>query len=87
MKITKKMKRDWLKWLEAYGSELFLEHFLRNVEGAESVCVNCGCRIYVDIMIGMGVADWSTKDGDFGCGNSPDTNKEGTGGHVPVRRK
>lgn len=27
--------------------------------------------------------DWMTEDGDFGCGDSPDTGDDGTGGHTP----
>ena len=65
----------------------FLESFLRNVEGAESTCRYCRQKIFVDVMIGGGIADWSTEDGDFGCIKSPDTNEEGTGGHMPIKRK
>lgn len=27
--------------------------------------------------------DYMTKDGDFGCDHSPDTNEEGCGSHTP----
>jgi hypothetical protein len=27
-------------------------------------------------------ADWMTDDGDFGCGDSPDSGEDGTGGHT-----
>jgi hypothetical protein len=76
-------KAEWLKWFKNYGAEKFLDSFLRSVEGAESVCVHCGQKIYVDVLIGCGVPDWSTKDGDFGCEKSPDTCDDGTGGHEP----
>lgn len=82
----KKAKRDWLLWFKSYGAEKFLKSFLWNVEGAQSVCRHCGETIYVDVLIGGGVPDWSTEDGDFGCIESPDTNSEGTGGHMPVKR-
>ena len=84
-----KLKRDkenWVDWLKSYGAEKFLESFLDSVEGAQSTCKHCGQRIYVDVLIGGGVPDWSTEDGDFGCGESPDTGKYGTGGHEPQRR-
>lgn len=38
---------------------------------------------YLDIVEGGGVPDWRTDDGDYGCGDSPETNDEGTGGHYP----
>ena len=85
-KITKKAKKEWLEWLEWYGTDKFLDAFLESVEGSQSVCVHCQQPIYVDIMEGGGVPDWSTEDGDFGCSSSPDTNDEGTGGHCPMKR-
>lgn len=85
-KFTETEKRSWVSWLENYGLLKFLDSFLYNVEGAESTCRYCGEKIYVDVMIGGGVPDWSTEDGDFGCYLSPDTDSEGTGGHLPVRR-
>ena len=30
---------------------------------------------------------WSTGTGDFGCEQSPETDDEGTGGHMPKKRK
>lgn len=80
-------KEKWVKWLEKYGAERFLDAFLQNVEGAESRCAYCGQPIYVDVLIGGGVADWSTEDGDFGCWRSPDTCDEGTGSHMPEKRR
>ena len=85
--ISEAEKQSWVKWLEGYGAINFLEAFLLNVEGAKSTCRHCGEKIYVDVMIGGGVADWSTEDGDFGCPDSPDTNDDGTGGHEPVKRR
>lgn len=85
--ITEQDKRNWLAWLKGYTAKKFLEAFIRNVEGAESRCVYCGELIYVDMLIGGGVADWSTEDGDFGCDASPETCDEGTGSHLPRRRK
>lgn len=86
MSHTQEAKQQWLEWLDEHGAEDFLDAFLRDVEGAESTCIHCGEKIYVDVMIGGGVADWSTHDGDFGCPNSPETNDEGTGGHTPRKR-
>ncbi len=87
MRITNKQKDEWIRWLDTYGSRNFLESFLQNVENAESTCVYCKQKIYVDVLIGGGVPDWSTLDGDFGCENSPDTTTEGTGGHMPRKRE
>jgi len=86
MKATEKRKREWLKWLESYGNAKFLESFLQNVEGAKSTCHYCRQDIYVDVLVGGGVPAWSTEDGDFGCPRSPDTNSEGTGGHMPEKK-
>jgi hypothetical protein len=79
-------KAAWLKWLESYGTDKFLDMFLYNVEGASSRCAYCGERIYVDVLIGGGVPDWSTEDGDFGCWASPETCEDGVGGHMPHKR-
>ena len=87
MRYTKAQKQSWVDWLTGYGLLKFLNSFLHNVEGAQSTCRHCGETIYVDVMVGGGVPDWSTEDGDFGCPNSPDTNDEGTGGHMPIKRK
>ena len=76
----------WVKWLARYGAENFARSFVETVENAESTCVHCGERIYVDILTGGGCPDWSTEDGDSGCPDSPDTNEDGTGGHVPRKR-
>ena len=87
MRYSKAAKESWVEWLKNYGLMKFLNSFLRSVEGAESTCRHCGEKIYVDVMVGGGVPDWSTKDGDFGCPDSPDTNSEGTGAHEPIKRK
>lgn len=86
-RYTKSQKQSWVSWLTNYGLMKFLNAFLSNVEGAESTCRHCHQKIYVDVMVGGGVPDWSTKDGDFGCHESPDTNDEGCGGHEPVKRR
>lgn len=86
-KSIEEQKKDWLAWFKSYGAKKFLDSFLRNVEGAKSECEFCGEDIYVDVLIGGGVPDWSTEDGDFGCSYSPETNEEGTGGHSPVGRQ
>ena len=78
---------SWLSWLKIYGEKKFLKAMLRTVENAESTCRYCHEKIYVDVLIGGGVPDWSTKDGDFGCHASPDTNAEGTGSHMPIKRR
>ena len=87
MRYDKTEKQSWVNWLKNYGPMKFLNSFLRNVEGAQSTCRHCGEKIYVDVMIGGGVPDWSTEEGDFGCSNSPDSDEEGTGGHTPIKRK
>lgn len=86
MKITNKQKDEWIRWLDTFGARNFLESFLRNVENAESTCVYCKQKIYVDVLIGGGVPDWSTGTGVFGCEKSPETDEEGTGGHMPKKR-
>lgn len=86
MKFTDDQKQSWVDWLTKYGLMHFLDSFLRSVEGAESTCRHCGEKIYVDVMIGGGVPDWSTEDGDFGCEKSPDTDDEATGCHEPIKR-
>ena len=83
-RITKKQKQAWVKWLTTYTPEQFLESFLENVEGAVSTCQYCERQISVNVTIGGGVVDWGI-DGDFGCNASPDTDDEGTGGHMPVK--
>lgn len=86
-RITQKQKVSWLKWLNGYGTAKFLDSFLRNIEGTESVCRHCNRPIYVDVMIGGGVPDWSTEDGDFGCDRSPETCEDGVGSHMPYKRR
>lgn len=86
MKIKEKDKRCWVNWLKQYGLRKFLDSFLRNVEGAESICQHCHKRIFIDVMIGGGVPDWSTEDGDFGCDKSPEREGDCVGGHMPIKR-
>lgn len=86
-RYSKAEKQSWVEWLTNFGLMKFLNAFLRNVEGAESTCRHCGEKIYVDVMVGGGVPDWSTRDGDFGCPKSPNTNEEGCGGHEPRKRR
>ena len=66
---------------------------LRIVEGATATCVYCGDLIALDVTMGGGDAatfgawDWGTLDSygmDFGCGDSPDTDADATGGHSPI---
>lgn len=83
---TKANKQQWLKWLEDYGTDKFLDAFLRTVENAESICIHCHQTIYVDVLIGGGIPDWSTEDGDFGCDEHPQSNEEGCYGHEPRKR-
>lgn len=74
---------QWAKWLLSYGPEKFYDSFIRSAQNAESRCVNCNSLIYLDIAEGGGIPDWRTQNGDYGCGESPDTNDSGTGGHIP----
>lgn len=78
-------REQWTNWLDGYGSGKFFDSFIRNVQGAKGTCVQCGENIYLDIVEGGGVPDWRTENGDYGCGDSPDTNADGTGGHLPER--
>lgn len=75
----------WVDWLKSYGAGPFYDAFIRTAQGARSLCVHCEARIFLDIREGGGVPDWRTRDGDYGCPDSPDTDDEGTGGHEPIR--
>lgn len=75
----------WADWLRQYGAEKFARSLFRDVQGAKSRCTQCGDAIYLDFFEGGGVGDWKTKNGDYGCVESPDTGKDGTGGHRPVK--
>jgi hypothetical protein len=86
-RYSKAQKQSWVQWLQGYGLLKFLNAFLRSVEGAQSTCRHCHQKIYVDVMVGGGVPDWSTEDGDFGCPKSPHTDSEGSGGHEPIKRR
>jgi hypothetical protein len=83
MRTTKAM-REWVSWLTGYGLLKFCKAFVRNAQGAQSTCRHCHEHIYLDILEGGGVTDWKTKDGDYGCHESPDTCTEGTGSHMPL---
>ena len=76
-------EKAWVKWLAKYGPLDFYKAFVRIAQDAESTCVHCGEKVYLDIVEGGGVPDWRTVDGDYGCGSSPDTTDEGTGSHQP----
>lgn len=80
-----KVKANWVSWLRSYGAGKFFDAFVALAQDAESTCVYCGEKIYLDIVEGGGVPDWRTAGGDYGCDNSPDTDEEGTGGHMPKR--
>lgn len=90
-KTTKKDRAEWVAWLRSYGAGKFFDAFVQTAQGAESDCVHCGQKIYLDIVEGGGVPDWGSRikgiSGlDYGCPESPFTNAEGTGGHKPRRR-
>jgi len=76
-------------WLASVGADKFFDSFMATCQYAESRCVHCGQRIYLDIVEGGGCPDWRTEDGDYGCGESPDTDTVvdgedgGTGSHTP----
>lgn len=84
---AKQSRTAWIKWLEKYGIGKFYDAFLRTAQYAESECVYCGEKIYLDIVEGGGVPDWGSRIGtdakglDYGCSNSPETDADGTGGH------
>ena len=79
----------WVKWLKSYGPKEFFDAFIEIAQGAESVCIHCREKIYLDIVEGGGIPDWGSRIGDissgldYGCSDSPDTNDEGTGSHEP----
>ena len=79
-------RESWKKWLDKYGADNFFDAFMRNAQGARSHCRFCGEEIYLDIAIGGGIPDWGSGEngGDFDCTESPDTNDEGTGAHMPL---
>jgi hypothetical protein len=53
-----------------------------------SCCRFCGLKI-VDGRVESGAedVDWMTEDGDFGCGEHPDSNDEGVASHEPILRE
>ncbi len=80
-----KDKRGWVSWFNSYGADRFYDAFIFNSQGAQSTCSYCGQHIYLDIVEGGGVPDWKTEDGDYGCGDSPETREQGTGSHMPEK--
>lgn len=89
-KGLQKIRAEWVRWLKSYGPGQLFDAILQNTQGAESQCIHCGQKIYLDIVEGGGVPDWGSAipgvDGlDYGCPNSPDSDDEGTGGHMPRR--
>lgn len=85
MKTTKAERQSWANWLAGYGGQKFATALARNVQGAKSRCTQCKQDIYLDFFEGGGVGDWKTRDGDYGCDESPETTAEGCGGHMPER--
>jgi len=80
-------REDWIKWFETFGAGRFYDSFVASAQDARGTCRHCGEYIYLDIVEGGGVPDWRTADGDYGCGDSPDTCDEGTGSHIPLKRR
>lgn len=78
-------REAWVEWLLWYSPEKFYDSFIRRAQDAKSTCQLCGYKIYLDIREGGGIPDWRTRDGDYGCGESPDNTDEGTGSHVPYK--
>ena len=46
-------------------------------------CRNCGQRIVMVVDANSGCIDWHA-DGDFGCGDAPDSDEDGVGNHHPT---
>lgn len=82
-------KPRWVGWLTHRGADKFYDDFVAIAQYAESRCANCREPIYLDIVEGGGAPDWRTEDGDYGCPDSPETDRYvggvdgGTGGHIP----
>ena len=65
-------------------------------EGAIATCVWCGEEIHLDVTEGggdpdsFGGWDWGSAilgsfDGmDYGCGDNPESDEDGVGGHSPI---
>ncbi len=87
MPNLKKSRAEWVAWLRTYGAGPLFDAIVDTCQDAKSVCIHCGQDIYLDIIEGGGVPDWgSAMQGirglDYGCPDSPDSDDEGTGGHV-----
>lgn len=80
---TTNERGNWIFWIQDYNASSFFEAFVRTAQDAESTCTHCRQLIYLDIVEGGGVPDWRTKDGDYGCGESPESGEEGCGSHEP----
>jgi len=78
-------RRDWVVWLDTYSAAKFYDAFMLNAQDACGHCVQCNEPIFLDIREGGGVPDWRTRDGDYGCVESPETTDEGVGSHRPLR--
>jgi hypothetical protein len=74
---------EWVDWLESYGAEKFYAAFMKNAQDAKSRCIFCHRPIYLDIQEGGGIPDWRTYGGDYGCVDSPETDDDGLGSHLP----
>jgi hypothetical protein len=62
-------------------------------EGAVATCAYCDMGIVLDVREGggdpenFGAWDWGTTWSfgmDYGCGDNPESDDEGTGGHAPI---
>lgn len=75
----------WVKWLSHYGAGEFYQAFARIAQDAESTCIHCGKKIYLDIREGGGIPDWRTADGDYGCPVGPLANPDRNDDHRPAK--
>jgi hypothetical protein len=82
------LERDeWCHWLRGYTPEKFYDAFLETAQGAESECVNCGEKIYLDIVEGGGAPAWKNTRGEYGCDHSREKNADVLGYHCPRKLK
>ena len=90
LNIKERVRENWVRWLKTFGVGRFYDAFVQNAQDARGTCKNCRQSIYLDITEGGGVPDWRTKDGDYGCEQSPDTivlpyMDMGCGSHEPIK--
>ena len=85
MKVAKTDREKWVRWIKSFGAGKFYDAFVNVAQGAESTCIFCKRKIYLDIVGGGGIPDWCTKDGDYGCRRSPDTGEYCCGPHDPKK--